>query len=1014
MRNTKIHPIRSGYTLGANVIVQPNKRQNLLDRFTLQGEGGYGWNTFNFVNRGDVYATVGYANTIYPNVLGGSPSVPAPYYTTYAYTTSFEGTTYYGLSGILRIGAGNRNQGAIFRDGKVFYMDYDLDSNNRPINNRPSGPHLYNWARDNMHRFKDLFMPSSYSNYRCQAVLLTSGELYELDLDNRPSSPPLILNDVDRILAINQAHNADFIVAKKDHTVWHVALAGNLIPASGQSEARQIPNLDARSINFIQIGDPWNSLYVCLTSDNTKIYRLLSDMSEPRSLGKFQWITGVSNTPMSTAPSPAATLDWFGVKTQDGDTLATLAAGPIAGVTYGKHKPITGFVPFNLLEPGEYFVDGMSNEFHFTWLTNRYVHTFRGYGGASFGYAPGLAYKKFTLPANTEPVKMCTATAYSMTLQLTDGFYLLSHQGVSSYLGGTIAPGGMSELYYDPYQLFERFEIWNNLVQNLSATRTDIYGYSSNTRTTRSGLTATTTFNGDEFNGIEDINGKNFITLPQKTPKQLKGFFYMDLFDDPINIYKHSPKTDECVEAYGQSWRWSSLLNAAPPYNTETDYKKNTLLDAIYPGRPKTWSSVESGDRHEKRWLRQQTLEPAVPLPKAKTICKKDNVIWTISTKNWSVSSAIGIDTTDFPYTLMYSKDGVMPYTVAEDEQTQIKIGACQTLKCEQILNTLTIYTDQTTMIYVHKDIERAVNDYIKPLIISYFTYNRQDDSANNINNIVSIRPITDKRYFKDLKERGIPPLSANGNVNISFVFVDTPTAYLDNCTLNDSKTDNFRLDVSQYRSVLASTDTRESYKYTIFSVTSGNNVDICPGATKQLSGVETGTDPDYPLPYNLADMDVEKRYKYNVFYKEGGSRSNPLANINYYTNLIINELKEHGVDLQSNILTSTEYTFCDSVTATILPAPVLKIYTPNRFVPLHEPVRFQNLLKNPGDLESIVIDYGDKIVKTYTAQNMLKDFIVTYDTPGYKTLNITIQTKNKSKSVLTYPNIVNVVSYYD
>jgi len=1013
MRNTKIYPIKTGYTSGANIVVQPEKRQNLLDRFTLQGEGGYAWNTFNFVNRGDVYAPVGYANTVYPNVLSGSPAVPSPYYTTYAYTTSFEGTTYYGLSSILRIGAGNRNQGAVFRDGKVFYMDYDFDANSRPINYRPSGPHEYAWIKNNIHKFKDLFMPSSYSHYRCQAVLLTSGELYELDLDNRPSTPVSILNDVDRILAINQAHNSDFIVAKKDHTVWHVALAGNLTPTSGQSEARQIPNLDARSINFIQIGDPWNSLYVCLTSDNTKVYRLTTDMTNPRSLGKFQWITGVSNTPMNTQPAPAATLDWFGVTTGESDTLS--AVGP-SGAKYGKHKPLTGFTPFNLLEPGEYFVDGMSNEFHFTWLTNRYVHTFRAYGGLDYGYAPGLAYKKFTLPINTIPVKMCTATAYSMTLQLNDGYYLLSHQGVSSYLGGTVAPGGMSELYYDPYQLFERFELWNTLVRNISGSRPDIFGYSSNTQTTRSGLTATTTFNGDELNGIEDISGKNFITLPQKTAKMFKGFFYMDLFDNPINIYKPSPITDECVEAYGLPWRWSSLQGASPPYNTISDYNKNLTLDALYPGRPKTWTSVDTNDRYEKRWIRQQTLEPATPLPKAKTICKKDKVIWTISTKNWSVSSVVGEDTVNYPYTLMYSGKGLAPYTVSESEQTQIKIGACQTLKCEQILNTLTIYTDQTSMLYVHKDIEKAVNDYIKPRIVAYFTYNRQDEAAKNINNVVTLRPINNKRYFKDLKERGVPALSANGNVNISFVFIDTPSAYLDKCTLDGNKTDDFRLDVSQYRSVLASTDTRESYKYTIFSVTSGNNVNICPAATKQLSGVETGTDTNYPLPYNLADMDVEKRYRYNIFYKEGSStgRSNPLANINYYTNLIISELKEHGVDLDSNKLAKTDYTFCESVTATVLPAPVLKIYTANRFVPVHEPVKFQNLLKNPGGLESITVDFGDKIIKTYTGQEMLKDFIVMYNVTGYKTLNITIQSQNKTKTTLTYPNIVNVVSYYD
>jgi hypothetical protein len=319
-------------------------------------------------------------------------------------------------------------------------------------------------------------------------------------------------------------------------------------------------------------------------------------------------------------------------------------------------------------------------------------------------------------------------------------------------------------------------------------------------------------------------------------------------------------------------------------------------------------------------------------------------------------------------------------------------------------------------MFLVHKDIVRAVEDYIKPLIVRYFTSNGYHVLAKNIKNVVTVKPIVNKRYLKTLSDAGVPVLSSGGNTNISMVFIDTPTAYLTNC-VNGTKTNDFKLDITQYRDVLSKTTTRESYKFTIFSVTSGENIDICPSATIQLSGISVSNHPDYPLPHNLSDMDVEQRYRFNIPYKDGSNlpgRVNSQASVEYYKNLIIEELKEHGIDLQTLTSTKTIYTFCDSVTATVLPPPVLKLYTPNRFVPINEPVKFENLLTNPETLESITVDFGDNIIKTYTGEDMLKDFFVVYSINGYKTLSITITTQNKSKVVLTYPNIVNVVSYYD
>jgi hypothetical protein len=384
------------------------KRQDLLDRFTLQGEGGYAWNTFNFVNRDIMYAPLEYKNSYYTPIVGAS-------YTTYAYTTSFGGISYYGLSGVLRMGAGNHNQSAIFRDGNVFYTHESGGSR---------GPFVYSWIKDNLHTFKDIFMPSSYAWTNCQVVLLTSGDLVELDLRNRYNPPRVILTNVSRVVAINQAHNSDCIVAKYDDTVWHVTLRSDTY-TSADYEARQILNLDDSDILFAQIGDPGNSCFVCLKSDPTKIYRLTTGT---RHLGSFSWLTARSNTP------------------------ATLPGLPLGA--------------------GEYFVDGASNEFHYVLLTNKRILCYRGDGG-SYGYGP-VPFVARNLAPGVSAVSMSTSTSYSMAVRLTDGYYLLSVQGMGNYkTGGGPAP------YYNAYVNMDKFTMWNNLVQNLSSGRPDIFGFGS-------------------------------------------------------------------------------------------------------------------------------------------------------------------------------------------------------------------------------------------------------------------------------------------------------------------------------------------------------------------------------------------------------------------------------------------------------------------------------------------------------------------------------------------------------
>lgn len=379
----------------------PPKRQELLNRFTLQGEGGYEPDSFNFVDKGIMYATLAYKNSYYVPILGNAG------YTTYAYTTSFNGTTYYGLKDILRMSTGNANSCAIFRDGNVFVS-----------NSTPKGPYYYPWIKEHLHEFKDIFMPSSYGNYYLQAVLLTSGNLYELDLDGRYSSPTLIMANVDRIMCINQAHSSDFIVATTTDDVWHIELnsaSWNSGLTTVQHRKNQILagsgtsiGLRASDVEFIQLGDSNNSCYVCYTADKTKVYNIAAG---PRDSGY----------------------------------------GPAGLLTYVNNTPYTG-VP---LISGEYFIDGSSNECNYAFLTNKHVHTFQ-----SGAYGLGFNYTKFSWAPGVSAVKMATATSYYMSVQLTNGFYKLS---------GPPCNGA--------YTSFTPYSEWNNLVQSLSSNRPDIYGF---------------------------------------------------------------------------------------------------------------------------------------------------------------------------------------------------------------------------------------------------------------------------------------------------------------------------------------------------------------------------------------------------------------------------------------------------------------------------------------------------------------------------------------------------------
>lgn len=519
----------------------------------------------------------------------------------------------------------------------------------------------------------------------------------------------------------------------------------------------------------------------------------------------------------------------------------------------------------------------------------------------------------------------------------------------------------------------------------------------------KKGLSAITVFNADTLNGIVSSMSGNIIDLPHNfADKIFEGLYYTTVLGN-TTIVIPSPKFDLCVEAYGVPWRWSTFLGCNDP---------GTMKLSTLTHRPSTWSNVKCGQRYEKRWIKEPHIEPAPALTGSNVDCKKDYVTWSLNTVNWSVSTVLGPEDNSFPYILKYSQDGIAPYTFTVENDTLLNIQVCQDIKCEQVLNTLTIYTDRGSLGQVHNEIVNIVDEVIKPRVENYLTANSHP--VIDIDTIVKILPInSSKRYFDSLTSSGLKSLSGDGTTNISFVFTDSPSAYTVSCS-NSARTPVFDQDITNFKTLLSSSPTFDYYRATIFAVTHVNTLNMCPSFAQHLSGVSTNNYSGYPLPYNLSDTESQIiKYRPNVQYKGAGT-PNTNATTKYYTDLILDSLLDHGIDLINLTPNIKRTTLCSTTSAVIGSAPYAKIYTANRFVLVNKKIKFQNLSVNIHKLLSITVDFGDNIIQTYTGANMYNDFYVTYTSAGYKTLNITTVTYGGYSRVQTFPNIVNIVNYYD
>lgn len=356
-------------------------RKPLLGRVTLGGEGGYPWDSFNFLDNGKMYMLPGFGDIAIPMMFGSFAECP-----NYAKETH-EGWTYHTIDNMVRFAYGNYNRLAMFRDGTCFVLDYN--TNRRRFTN--------SWLRDNVNSIRDIFTPSSYDYSHNIFVLLNDDTLRIMTVTPEyKDREPSFLAHATEILAINQSHNRDCFIAHKDDTVWHWNTTSTTQGSgSGQIMMADGSPLRASEILFITIGDAAGSAFVVFKSDHTKIYKI--NVDSRRNLSSFYRFTNVNPTPLLTPND----------------------------VVPGYNAPVTP-----MIEDGERFVDGVANEFHHTFMTNKRVHHFHSIGGGyEDGSTYGNKYKQFLLPECVETVSMLPATAYAQVFRATDGYYNLAWAG---------------------------------------------------------------------------------------------------------------------------------------------------------------------------------------------------------------------------------------------------------------------------------------------------------------------------------------------------------------------------------------------------------------------------------------------------------------------------------------------------------------------------------------------------------------------------------------------------------
>lgn len=250
------------------------KQRNVLDLFSVEGEGGYNPYDYTFMFKGSAF----FNTDIYSSVANIC-----------ADDTKFKSLTigsnnYKFLENILRISLGNNNACIMYRDGSV------------DIRGRRT---QFTYLADVMYDIVDTFTPSTYAGGNTQykqLLLLKNGDLVEIDCYNKTNTT--ILTDVNSFVTKNQAHRCDAMVSTKDDSLYHVWVGPSPLGAPGYdgngtaTGVHKIIGLKYSEIIFATIGDPPAAATFCYKKDPKNIYRF------NKGYGTNFKITGIQSTPI--------------------------------------------------------------------------------------------------------------------------------------------------------------------------------------------------------------------------------------------------------------------------------------------------------------------------------------------------------------------------------------------------------------------------------------------------------------------------------------------------------------------------------------------------------------------------------------------------------------------------------------------------------------------------------------------------------------------------------------------
>ena len=344
------------------------KERDVLNLFTVEGEGGYRSAEYSFMFKGSAFFTPAIANSVAAVVKDDSRIK--------SFVIPGTSTTVKYMDNVLRIILGNKNRCIIYRDGKVDINNFTYD---------------YPYLNTIMYDIKDTFCPSSYASSSIgfqQMFLLKNGNLIYVNTYTR-TNEVVALTGVQKFLTKNQAHRSDAIVGCENGDVYHVwvgptpNIGGFYDGNETTSGVIKINGIKHTDLLFCTLGDAPANCIFCLKSDPQNLYRF------NKGYGTNFEITGLGTSPLT------------------GSGLENMR--------------LTG---------DEYYIDGMAQEFNSLFLTNkRMIHRYTSlYTSSTWAYG----WEKDLYPINpttADPIikakKIITPTAYSMIVEDTDGKYWL-------------------------------------------------------------------------------------------------------------------------------------------------------------------------------------------------------------------------------------------------------------------------------------------------------------------------------------------------------------------------------------------------------------------------------------------------------------------------------------------------------------------------------------------------------------------------------------------------------------